>query len=87
MLFSHVDCVEGAGELTALWYVCDQGDPEWGGETVFFDRQRDVRAAVSPRPGRLVLFDGDILHAGRPPNRNCHAPRFTLAVKLERAAS
>jgi len=87
MLFSHVDCVEGAGELTALWYVCDQWDHEWGGETVFFDRQRDVRAAVSPRPGRLVLFDGDILHAGRPPNRNCHAPRFTLAVKLERAAS
>ena len=87
ILFSHVDCVEGAGELTALWYVCEHWDHEWGGETVFFDQQRDVRAAVSPRPGRLVVFDGDLLHAGRPPNRNCHAPRFTLAVKLERAAS
>ncbi len=83
MLFSHVDCVPGARELTALWYVCEQWDHEWGGETVFFDAQRDVRAAVSPRPGRLVVFDGDILHAGRPPNRNCHVPRFTLALKLE----
>jgi hypothetical protein len=87
MLFSHVDCVAGSRELTALWYVCEQWDHEWGGETVFFDEHRDVRAAVSPRPGRLVVFDGEILHAGRPPNRNCHVPRFTLAVKLEPVAS
>lgn len=83
MLFSHHDCAPGAGELTALWYVCERWDHEWGGETVFFDAHNDVRAAVSPRPGRLAIFDGEILHAGRPPNRNCYAPRFTLALKLE----
>jgi SM-20-related protein len=84
MLFTHTDCLPGAGEITALWYVCDQWDHEWGGETVFFDANRDVRAAVSPKPGRLALFDGDLLHAGRPPNRICYAPRYTLALKLER---
>ncbi len=85
LLFPHTDAHPGAGELTALWYICDRWDHEWGGETVFFDAQRDVRAAVSPRPGRLVIFDGEVLHAGRPPNRNCYVPRFTLALKLERA--
>lgn len=84
MLYTHTDCQPGAGELTALWYICDRWDHEWGGETVFFDEAKDVRAAVSPRPGRLVIFDGDLLHAGRPPNRNCYASRYTLALKLER---
>ena len=83
-LFSHVDCLPGAGEITALWYVCEQWDHEWGGETVFFDSSNDARALVTPRPGRLVLFDGDLLHVGRPPNRNCYRPRYTLAIKFER---
>jgi hypothetical protein len=37
---------------------------------------------VSPRPGRLLLFDGAIRHAGKPPNRNCPVARFTFAIKL-----
>jgi SM-20-related protein len=84
MLFTHTDCLPDAGELTALWYVCDRWDHEWGGETVFFDAHQDVRAAVSPKPGRLAIFDGALLHAGRPPNRICYVPRYTLALKLER---
>jgi SM-20-related protein len=83
MLFMHEDCAPGAGDLTGLWYVCDRWDPEWGGETMFFDRQRDVRAAIQPRPGRFALFNGEITHVGRPPNRICHAPRYTLAMKFE----
>lgn len=85
MLYSHADCPPGVGALTALWYICDRWDHEWGGETVFFDSRKDVRAAVSPRPGRLAVFDGEVLHAGRPPNRNCYATRFTMAYKLKRA--
>jgi SM-20-related protein len=83
MLFTHTDCLPGAHELTALWYVCDRWDHEWGGETVFFDANHDIRAAVIPKPGRLAIFDGAILHAGRPPNRICYTPRYTLALKLE----
>lgn len=84
MLFTHTDAHPGAGELTALWYICDRWDIEWGGETVFYDNTADVRAAVMPRPGRLSIFDGELRHAGRPPNRVCYVPRFTLALKLER---
>lgn len=85
MLFTHTDCKPGAGEVTALWYLSEHWDPEWGGETLFFDEHMDVRAAISPRPGRLALFDGEIPHVGRPPNRICYAPRYTLAMKFEPA--
>lgn len=86
MLYTHTDCLPGAGEVTALWFIVPQWDPEWGGETVFFDSSMDAVGIVSPRPGRLVLFDGSITHAGRPPNRNCYAPRYTFALKLEKVA-
>ena len=84
MLFTHTDCAPGAGELTALWFVTPEWNVEWGGETVFYDATMDAQVVVSPRPGRLVVFDGSLLHVGRPPNRICFAPRFTLAYKLQR---
>jgi SM-20-related protein len=84
MLFSHTDCLPDARELTALWYLCERWDVEWGGETMFFDASGDCIVAVTPRPGRLAVFDGAISHAGRPPNRVCFAPRYTFAIKFER---
>lgn len=84
MLFTHTDCLPDQHDLTALWYLCDRWDVEWGGETMFYDTDDEVAVAVVPRPGRLVVFDGAIKHAGRPPNRICHAPRYTFAIKFER---
>ncbi|MGH8211612.1 MAG: 2OG-Fe(II) oxygenase [Rhodanobacteraceae bacterium] len=84
MLFTHVDCTPEEHDLTALWYLCDEWDLEWGGETVFFDVHDEIACAIRPRPGRLIVFDGAIKHAGRPPNRICFAPRYTFAMKFER---
>lgn len=84
MLFTHTDAVPGANELTALWFIAPEWDPEWGGETLFFNSKMDAEFVVSPRPGRLVVFDGVIPHVGRPPNRICYAPRYTFAYKLQR---
>jgi hypothetical protein len=81
-LLTHVDAVSEARELTALWFLCERWDTEWGGETLFYDASGDARVAVSPKPGRLLLFDGAIRHAGKPPNRNCFVARYTFAVKL-----
>ena len=81
-LLTHVDAVPNARELTALWYLCEQWDREWGGETLFYDEAGDAELAVSPKPGRLLLFDGAIRHAGKPPNRNCPVGRYTFAIKL-----
>jgi Rps23 Pro-64 3,4-dihydroxylase Tpa1-like proline 4-hydroxylase len=74
---------KGKQGLTALWYVAPEWNVEWGGETMLYNRDQDAVACVTPRPGRLAIFDGTILHAGRPPNRICYAPRYTLAFKLE----
>jgi hypothetical protein len=83
MLFTHTDVHDGGQGLTALWYVAPEWNVEWGGETMFYDANMDGVACVTPRPGRLAIFDGRIRHVGRPPNRNCYAPRYTLAFKLE----
>lgn len=85
MLFTHVDCLPGQGDLTALWYLCERWDVEWGGETVFLDAADEIAASILPKPGRLAIFDGAIKHAGRPPSRICYAPRYTLAIKFENA--
>lgn len=82
LLLTHVDALPNARELTALWFLSERWDPEWGGETLFYDDAGDAQVAVSPKPGRLLVFDGAIRHAGKPPNRNCHVSRFTLAIKL-----
>ena len=81
-LLTHVDALPNTRELTALWFVAERWDPEWGGETLFYDDAGDAQIAVSPKPGRLLLFDGAIRHAGKPPNRNCNVARYTLAIKF-----
>lgn len=83
MLFSHKDSRPEDDLVTALWYVCTEWNVEWGGETLFFDESSDAAFVVSPRPGRLVLFDGALRHAGRPPNRICHAARYSMAMKFK----
>jgi SM-20-related protein len=85
ILLTHYDALPETRELTALWYLCEEWDLEWGGETMFFDSTGDAQVAVAPRPGRLLLFDGAIRHAGRPPNRNCPIGRYTFAIKLRAA--
>jgi len=81
-LLTHVDALPGARELTALWFVAERWETDWGGETLFYDDSGDAQIAVSPKPGRLLLFDGAIRHAGKPPNRNCPVARYTFAIKL-----
>jgi len=87
MLFTHTDCLPEQHDLTALWYLCEQWDVEWGGETLFYDKQDEVACAITPKPGRLVVFDGAIKHVGRPPNRICYTPRYTFAIKFQRVAT
>jgi Rps23 Pro-64 3,4-dihydroxylase Tpa1-like proline 4-hydroxylase len=82
VLLTHEDAVPTARELTALWFLCESWDAEWGGETLFYDDAGDAQIAVTPKPGRLVLFDGAVRHAGKPPNRNCPVGRYTFAIKL-----
>jgi len=79
MQFPHVDL---AGGVTALYYANPEWDEKWLGETIFYNEDRDPQYAVAPRPGRLVVFDGDIVHRGGVPSRECYQPRISVAFKF-----
>ncbi|WP_313002677.1 2OG-Fe(II) oxygenase [Chryseobacterium gleum] len=79
--FPHYDCSIQAKDLTLLLYVNNKWDYRWGGETIFYENH-DSKLAVLPKPGRLVIFPGNIEHLGSVPNRICKASRFSLALKF-----
>lgn len=72
-----------ANSLTWIYYPHDVWKPDWGGETVFFDNRNEITWSVYPRPGRLLQFAGNVLHAGRGVTRMCKQMRVTLMYKTE----
>ena len=68
------DCV------TFLYYANLQWTGRWGGETIFYDDDLMAVAAVSPRPGRLVLFNAAIYHRAGVPMRICPTFRYTFSM-------
>lgn len=78
--FPHRDCAPGTG-VTALLFANAVWKTEWTGETLFFNDDGDARCAVSARPGRILIFDGSILHRAGVPSREVFEPRLTVAFK------
>jgi len=81
MQFPHHDL---AGGVTAIYYANPEWDEKWLGETVFYDDTREPLTTVAPRPGRLAVFDADILHRAGVPSRECYRPRISVAFKFKR---
>jgi ectoine hydroxylase-related dioxygenase (phytanoyl-CoA dioxygenase family) len=74
----HVDYKNTTEHLiSAVYYVNDST-----GDTLIFDQRfghngpLTVRTRVTPKKGRLVVFDGSLLHAGNTPRTN--APRVNI---------
>jgi len=72
--------------IVAVWFVNATWPEAWAGELIFWEGG-EARHAVAPRPGRLVVFRGDLVHRGGVPNANCPEPRYALAVKFKREAA
>jgi SM-20-related protein len=68
-------------QRSILIYCCPRWEPAWGGETVFFDEEGDISAAILPKPGRVLVFRGDVLHVARAPSRFCPIERRVLVFK------
>ena len=64
---AHRDARVGAEHVTCLVYANGAWQRDWGGETVFYSEDHEIRRAVRPRPGRVVLFAGGVMHSARPP--------------------
>ena len=80
--YIHRDCPENRNDVTVLYYANLNWQPDWGGETIFYKDDNDAVLAVSPRPGRLVVSRGAILHRGTVPTHDCDEARLTIAYKL-----
>lgn len=81
----HRDCAKGAGEVTSLIYLNPVWKQGWGGETTFFtETMSGASVCVTPKPGRLVVFEGEIPHRVAAPDRECYDLRVTLIFKSRR---
>jgi SM-20-related protein len=79
----HTDSASSKS-YTCIYYPHDRWSPNWGGETVFFNREEaDIIASVYPKPNRMVLFQGNIPHVARGVSRICPVLRITLMFKTE----
>jgi len=61
----HIDLSDPHTVL--LYYVNDSSGP-----TIFYDENLKVVNEVSPKKGRMVVFDGSIYHSSSPPQINSH---------------
>ena len=82
MYYTHRDCSVHRQHVTALYYANLEWQPDWGGETIFYNDNEDAEVVVSPKPGRLVVARGAILHRGTVPTRACYEERYTIAYKM-----
>ena len=80
--YMHRDCTVREPHVTALYYANLEWRPDWGGETIYYNDEEEAEIVVMPRPGRLVIARGAILHRGNVPTRICYEQRYTLAYKL-----
>ena len=78
---AHRDVLR-AGHYTLLYYPVPAWEDIWAGETMFFNEEREIAAAIKVRPNRGVFFDSRLLHVGRPPSRHFAGLRVTVAFKL-----
>lgn len=84
---AHIDSVR-SNEETLMVYLCTEWRREWAGETcIWDDAQEEIDVAITPRPGRLVIFDGRRLHRANGVSRICPVLRMTLMFKVAHASA
>lgn len=76
---AHHDLANG---VTALYFANSVWQDDWWGETLFYDVRKEPVLAVAPKPGRLILFAGEIGHRGGVPSRLCFEQRLSVAFKF-----
>jgi len=80
--YIHVDS-KFPDDQTCVIYIEKDWQPEWAGETMFFDDDGDCIKAVSPKFGRMTIFPGNIKHCGRGVSRVCPTIRRVLVFKAK----
>jgi hypothetical protein len=77
----HVDLPNEKDYTTGIYYVTDAD-----GDTYIFNEKNGhkgpltIKKRISPKKGRIVLFEGDTLHAACPPISN--RPRIVVNINI-----
>lgn len=72
--------------VVAMWFLCTVWSGDRGGETLFLDDAGEAMVCVSPRPGRLVLFDSSTARYHLAPRGAAPGSCFTLEYRFTRSA-
>lgn len=67
----------------AVWYPVPEWSADWGGDFCTFTEDSEIDRAVAIKPNRLVIFDGNPLHAARPISKFCPHRRVAVAFGRE----
>lgn len=81
LLSTHEDGWPGAS-LTGLYFANAEWHAAWQGELILCDPLGESLYAIEPRPGRFVLFPGEVPHRAGAPSRACFVHRLSLAHKF-----
>jgi len=76
---SHTDSDQG---ITIMYYLNHHWSIENAGETVFH-KDGDIIRSIIPKPGRVVVFDGNIKHCARDVRRDYNDLRMVLTFKYD----
>lgn len=85
-LFGHGDSSwihrdsDRLGDWTVIIYLNDHWDINWGGDTVLVESD-EILHCCAPTPGKVFLFQSNILHGARPVSREAPFPRFGLTYQ------
>jgi SM-20-related protein len=80
----HTDSTD-PGNYTAVYYPHERWSPNWGGETMFYNKEENrILACFYPRPNSVVVFDGRIPHRANGVTRAYAGMRITLMFKVEK---
>lgn len=79
--FTHIDRKKETPSISVLFFANKNWKKDWGGEILFFNKNDDAIFAITPKPGRIVLFHGHLKHRAGIPQRNCHESRKTFLIK------
>lgn len=77
----HVDLPTEKDYTTAIYYVTDAD-----GDTILFNKKNGyegplkIKERITPKKGRIVLFEGNTLHAACPPISN--KPRIVVNINI-----
>jgi hypothetical protein len=78
---AHVDFDHGSG-LTVLYFANPTWPQHWQSEMLFYGTWDEPEYAVSVRPGRIIVFPGDIRHRAGVPSFLCTSSRYVVVLRL-----